>query len=206
MAKRNRKTQARREAVLGDYIVLYHGGLPADICGRIIDAFERDPSRQASKTAAGIVESARGGEMVVMKGPGWAELREFVDQKTIDCLHDYAARFSGLEFILKREETTLSSPVVEKVGPGQEFGWHIDSGPMGTYRRFLSVLTYLTDVNDGGRTEFPLQKKALQPRQGTMVLFPPYWMFPHRGAPPLREVKYKMTSYFMVPERAQFGL
>ena len=79
-------------------------------------------------------------------------------------------------------------------------------GPMGTYRRFLSVLTYLTDVNDGGRTEFPLQKKALQPRQGTMVLFPPYWMFPHRGAPPLREVKYKMTSYFMVPERAQFGL
>jgi len=39
-----------------------------------------------------------------------------------------------------------------------------------------------------------------------MVLFPPYWMFPHRGAPPLREVKYKMTSYFLVPEHAHIGL
>ncbi len=157
MAKRNRKTQSKRVAVLGDYVVPYHGGLPADICGKIIDAFERDPGRQASKTAAGIVESGRGGEMVAMNGPGWAERREFVNRKAVDCLHDYAGKFSGLEFILTREETTLSPPVIEKVGPGQAFGWHIDSGPMGTYRRFLSVLTYLNDVGDGGRTEFPLQ-------------------------------------------------
>ena len=39
-----------------------------------------------------------------------------------------------------------------------------------------------------------------------MVLFPPYWMFPHRGAPPLREVKYNVTTYFMLPERSQFEL
>ncbi len=206
MAKRNRKTKSRREAVLGDFIVPYHGGLPADICGRIIEAFERDPNRQASKTAAGIVEGGRRGEIVAMTGPEWAELRELVVEKAIVCLHDYASRFSSIEFILKHEETTLSPPIIEKIIPGQGFDWHIDSGPKGTARRFLSVLTYLQDVNDGGRTEFPLQNKAVQPRQGTMVLFPPYWMFPHRGAPPVREVKYKLTNYFMVPERPQIEL
>jgi hypothetical protein len=206
VAKRNRNTKAKQKVALGDFIVPYHDALPADACQRIIDAFERDPSRQASKTAAGIVESGRSGEMVAMKGPEWAELREFVNQRAVHCLHDYGARFSGLEFIMKLEATTLSPPVIEKIEPGQGFGWHIDSGPRGTYRRFLSVLTYLMDINDGGRTEFPLQEKALQPRTGTMVLFPPYWMFPHRGAPPLREVKYKMTSYFMVPEHSQFSI
>ncbi len=206
MAKRNRKTKPRREAILGDYIVPYHGALPADVCRRIIEAFERDPKRQVSKTAGGIVAAGRRGEMVVMKGPAWAELREFVNGKAVECMHEYATRFSSVEFILKKEETILSPPVIEKIDHGQGFGWHIDSGPMVTSRRFLSVLTYLKDVNDGGRTEFPVQNKALQPRQGTMVLFPPYWMFPHRGVPPVREVKYILTNYFMVPERSQFEL
>ena len=206
MAKRNRKTKPKREATLEDYIVPYHGALPGDTCWRILDAFERDPNRQASKTAGGIVAAGRRGEMVVMKGPEWAELREIVNKKAVDCLHDYAARFSSVEFILTREEAIISPPVIEKIAPGQGFGWHIDSGPMGTYRRFLSVLTYLKDVADGGRTEFPVQNKAVQPRQGTMVLFPPYWMFPHRGVPPLREVKFNLTNYFMVPERSQFEL
>jgi hypothetical protein len=206
VVKRNRKTQSRQQVALGDFIVPYHGTLPADICGRILEAFERDPNKQVSKTAGGIVAPGRRGEMVVMKGPEWAELRELVTAKSIDCLHDYASRFSSLEFILKREEAVVSAPVIEKIDPGQGFGWHIDSGPMGTARRFLSVLTYLKDIDDGGRTEFPIQNMALQPRQGTMVLFPPYWMYPHRGAPPVREVKYNVTNYFMVPERPHFEL
>jgi hypothetical protein len=206
VAKRNQKTPSRREVALGDFIIPYHGGLPADICERIIEAYGRDPTRQASKTAAGIVAPGRSGETVVMKGPGWAELREIVNAKAVECLHDYAKRFTSIEFILQQDEAILSPPVIEKIAPGQGFNWHIDSGPMGTARRFLSVLTYLKDVNDGGRTEFPMQNKALQPRQGTMVFFPPYWMFPHRGAPPVSEIKYNLTSYFMVSEQKQFEI
>lgn len=206
VAKQNQNTQSKqpKEIALGDFIIPYHGGLPADICERIIEAFERDSNRQTSKTAGGIVAPGRRGEMVAMKGPEWAELRELVNAKAVECLHDYATRFSSIEFILKQDEAIVSPPVIEKIAPGQGFGWHIDSGPMGTARRFLSVLTYLKDVNDGGRTEFPMQNKALQPRQGTMVLFPPYWMFPHRGAPPVSEIKYNLTNYFMVPEHQQF--
>ena len=98
------------------------------------------------------------------------------------------------------------TPVVEKLDPGQGFAWHIDSGPVGTARRFLSALTYLNNVDEGGFTEFPLQNTKLKPEQGMIVLFPPYWMFPHRGAPPTKETKYKMTCYFMVPERESFYL
>ncbi len=208
MAKRNRKLPSNqpKAIALGDFIIPYHGGLPTDICERILEAYGRDPTRQPSKTAKGIVAPGRSGEMVIMKGPGWAELREIVNAKAVECLHDYAKRFTSIEFILQQDEAIISPPVIEKIAPGQGFKWHIDSGPMGTYRRFLSVLTYLKDVNDGGRTEFPMQNKALQPRQGTMVLFPPYWMFPHRGVPPVSEIKFNLTNYFMVPEQKQFEI
>ena len=138
--------------------------------------------------------------------PEWSELKKIVTTRTVECLHDYAKRFASINFILMKEEIFLSPPVIERVDPGQGFDWHIDAGPLGTSRRFLSVLTYLKNVEKGGVTEFPLQKTALKPRQGTIVLFPPYWLFPHRGVSPVRDTKYAMTAYFMVPERAESHL
>ncbi len=205
--KRKRTARRSGKPLLRDFIVPYHGALTADVCRSIIATFERDPRRQPSRTAAGVAEAGRSGTIVAMTDdPEWAELKETVRTKTVECLHEYATRFSSIEFILKREEILLSPPVVEKLDPGQGFAWHIDSGPIGTARRFLSALTYLNNVDEGGFTEFPLQNTMLKPRQGMIVLFPPYWLFPHRGIPPTQEIKYKMTSYFMVPERETFLL
>lgn len=113
------------------------------VVGRVLSAlFERDPRRKPSMTAAGIVEKGRSGMISVMTDdPNWAELKAIVRAKTVECLHDYARRFSSIEFILKLDEIHLSPPVVEKLDPGQGFDWHIDSGPVGTARRFLAALT-----------------------------------------------------------------
>lgn len=203
--KQKRNARRKREPLLSDFMVSYHGALTPEVCQAIIDTFERDPRRKPSMTVAGIVEKGRSGTIAVMTDdPDWAELKVIVRAKTVECLHDYARRFSSIEFILKPEEIFLSPPVVEKLDPGQGFAWHIDSGPAGTARRFLAALTYLNTVEEGGHTEFPMQNKMLKPKQGTIVMFPPYWLFPHRGTPPAKEVKYKMTSYFMVPEREPF--
>ncbi len=203
------KPTARRakEPSLREFIVPYAGALSDDTCRAIIATFEEDPRRRPSLTAAGAVEAVRSGSLIDMAGHReWAELKEIVTAKASECLHDYAKRFPAIEFILTREEISLSPPMVERLDPGQGFAWHIDSGPLGTARRFLSALTYLNTVEEAGATEFPWQNMALKPRQGTMVLFPPYWLFPHRGVPPKREVKYKMTCYFMVPERTDFEI
>ncbi len=197
-------TQALSSA---DFIVAYPRALSAEVCRGIIEKFEGDRRKRASKTASGTSGAGRSGEQLDMAGHAeWAELKKIVTDKTIECLHDYAKRFSSLEFILKSEEITLSPPVIERVEPGQGFDWHIDSGPLGTARRFLSALTYLNDIDEGGKTEFPLQGAALRPEQGTIVMFPPFWLFPHRGAPPTTATKYKMTAYFLVPDKAQFEL
>lgn len=205
--KQEPTSQIREDPLLQGFIVPYEGALPAEVCQAIIATFEEDPRRTLSKTAAGAVEKVRSGTLIDMAGhPEWAELKKLVTAKTVECLHDYAKRFPAIEFILNHEEITLTPPLVERLDPGQGFAWHIDSGPMGTARRFLSALTYLNTVEDAGATEFPWQRTRLKPKRGTIVLFPPYWLFPHRGTPPKREKKYKMTCYFMVPERPEFQL
>ena len=184
-----------------DLIVPYEGALTPEMCREIIARFEQDERQYKSRTADG-TGTGRQGTMVNMSAdPSWAELKQAVTDKMVACMHDYAKRHQSLEFILRHEEIFLSSPIIERFEPSQDFPWHIDSGPRNTANRFLSALSYLNDVEEGGGTEFPLQALTLAPKAGTIVIFPPFWLFPHRGAPPTRVRKYKMTAYFCIAER-----
>ena len=52
---------------------------------------------------------------------------------------------------------------------------------------------YLNDVNEGGKTVF--KDIEIQPKQGTLIVFPPLWMYPHKGEPPTSGSKYIMSTY-----------
>jgi hypothetical protein len=52
---------------------------------------------------------------------------------------------------------------------------------------------YLNDVESGGNTVFG--DVIITPKKGTLVMFPPLWMYPHRGEPPLSGPKYIMSAY-----------
>ena len=191
-------TEQRKARVsTSDLVVAYPGAFSPDQCREMIDRFETSAHQYESITAAGAKPGRRGAMVKMSSDPAWADLKTVVTEKTVACLHDYAARFEGIKFILKLENVFLSSPVIERYLETEGFNWHIDSGPRETATRFLSSLTYLNDVAEGGRTEFPMQGLEITPRAGTMVLFPPYWMFPHRAAP-AHDVKYKMTAYFTI--------
>lgn len=73
------------------------------------------------------------------------------------------------------------------------FDTHVDVTDYESARRFLSFFWYLNDVVEGGQTEF--DDLTIQPKTGTMVLFPPLWMFPHRGHRPISNQKYLLSTY-----------
>ncbi len=73
------------------------------------------------------------------------------------------------------------------------FDTHVDVMDYATARRFLSFFWYLNDVNDGGETLF--QKLSITPKTGRMVVFPPLWMFPHKGEIPVSNPKYLLSTY-----------
>ncbi len=77
---------------------------------------------------------------------------------------------------------------------GQDmFDTHVDVMTYASARRFLSFFWYLNDVDEGGETEFSSFK--IKPKQGTLVVFPPLWMFPHKGNPPISGPKYLLSTY-----------
>lgn len=73
------------------------------------------------------------------------------------------------------------------------FDTHVDVSTYESARRFLSFFWYLNDVETGGETIF--QDLTIVPKTGTMVVFPPLWMFPHRGNPPISGDKYLLSTY-----------
>jgi len=79
-------------------------------------------------------------------------------------------------------------------GTEEQFGNHVDVGDYNSARRYLSFLYYLNDGFTGGETTF-LPDAFITPRKGSVVVFPPMWMFPHAGLPVEEGNKYIMSTY-----------
>lgn len=73
-------------------------------------------------------------------------------------------------------------------GEGDFFNKHVDVNNSQTSKRFLSVFVYL---NDGGGTKF--LDKVVKSEKGTLVIFPPLWLFPHQGI--VEREKYFLSTY-----------
>lgn len=81
--------------------------------------------------------------------------------------------------------------------PGQQFKVHIDQLSKRRNTRQLSVLMFLNDDYDGGALVFPRQKRVVQPRAGTVVVFPSSFTHPHAGQMVTKGVKYAVVCWFI---------
>jgi len=59
---------------------------------------------------------------------------------------------------------------------------------------------YLTDVDEGGETYFPDLNMGVKPVKGRMLMFPPFWMYPHEGRLPLSGTKFILGTYLNFAE------
>jgi prolyl 4-hydroxylase len=73
-----------------------------------------------------------------------------------------------------------------------EFKTHVDVDDRNSCVRYLIFMLYLNDNN--GLTTFDNLNFSYKPKQGSMILFPPFWMFPHSGQTPTDHDKYIMMS------------
>jgi hypothetical protein len=76
-----------------------------------------------------------------------------------------------------------------------EFDTHTDATSLETSKRFIAFFWYLNDVEEGGETEFTSMGISIKPEQGKVIVFPPMWMFPHKGNKVIRGEKYLLSSY-----------
>jgi prolyl 4-hydroxylase len=77
-------------------------------------------------------------------------------------------------------------------GTGEQFKTHVDITDKESAVRSCIAILYLNE-NDG-YTTFPTLKLKVDPKPGRVVVFPPFWMFPHNGLAPTKVDKYIMMS------------
>jgi len=178
---------------LNDLIHVYENALDPDICNFLVSVFDQvsnlhervDNEGKPNFTQFNLTENSKATD----------ELNS-IHNHIIKNIFEYRDKY--YEFIDNRvfpQEYTLEQFRIKKYNPGGEdrFDTHVDVVDYATARRFLSFMWYLNDVESGGETVF--KDLSVKPKRGTLLIFPPLWMFPHKGISPLSGPKYIMSAY-----------
>jgi Rps23 Pro-64 3,4-dihydroxylase Tpa1-like proline 4-hydroxylase len=84
---------------------------------------------------------------------------------------------------------------INKYEVGEYYDTHIDDIPSKQFDRILSIVIYLNDDYEGGELEFPFLK--YKPTQGSGILFPSNWMYPHKSLPVIKGTKYSLVTWIV---------
>ncbi len=183
------------------FIEEYPGAVSPDLCKKIIALFEADPGQEPSSVnfnGRKKFQNIRTGTRVKPNSEAWQPLIEGLAPAFIDTMRRYVTKYPGLQHLTNAEELVFVGPVIERVLPGQGFGWHVDHSAA-TWQRVVAGLLYLSSINDGGSTEFADQAQHVRSDEGKIVLFPPYWTHFHRGITPTTQTKYVVGYFWSYP-------
>lgn len=178
---------------LVDLIKVYENSIEEDICEYLIELFDNSESKhqrveqdkkpnftqfnltefQEKNTKSGEVHSYLIRKVYEHRD----DYYKFIDERCFPSSHAFE------QFRIKKYNTDGNDM----------FDTHVDVTDHDSSRRFLSFLWYLNDVDDGGETIF--KDFEIKPKSGTLIVFPPMWMFPHRGEKPISNTKYILSTY-----------
>lgn len=186
-----------RELKPGSFIFEKPDALPAFLCENMIERFEAmQEDQHTGRAGANATENTqlkKTTDIYISNKPHWKDVdnnlfRSFaIALKEFQQLYPYfsdMSRFKDMGYNLQRYQA------------GEYYHWHVDADNLALAPRQLVALWYLNDVSaPGGETEFVFQNVKVAPRQGTLVLFPPFWTHEHRAAVIQKGVKYIATTW-----------
>lgn len=177
---------------LADLVRVYPEQLPPAQCQELIAGFEGSPGDQVMRQGEG--NAPRFTELNLTQC--WPDGHELAFDTILPVFEAYS-RDLQISTGQWPAELAFEELRMKRYWPdGQdEFPEHVDVGDHASARRFLAALLYLNDVADGGATEFPLWGQQIQPRAGSVVVFPPLWPWLHAGRPPVSGAKYVVSTY-----------
>jgi hypothetical protein len=178
---------------LNDFIHVYEDVLDSSICKSLIEVFEShcdkqeriDQDNKPNFTQFNLTENKT-----------LSDNLEQIHKHLISQVFEYKRKY--YEFVDPRcfpsEHAFEQFRIKRYINDGNDmFDTHVDVTDYESSRRFLSFMWYLNDVDEGGETIF--DALSIKPKSGRMLVFPPLWMFPHKGNPPISNSKYILSTY-----------
>lgn len=137
---------------------------------------------------------------------GWEQEKKDMADVMLGAYLSYRSQFKDPRMLLGLPDSDFSIelPTIkryvagteERIGPHSDTymrGWE-DTNTLKIWKgdRFLNILFYLNDVEEGGETEFYFNDMTISvpPKKGRIVVFPPLWTHIHAGMTPISGDKY----------------
>lgn len=178
---------------LNDLIQVYDNALDQEICDFLIQFFDGQPqlherienNNKPNFTQLNLTENCKISRDV-----------NLIHNEILKNVYTYRDKY--YEFVDKRvfpDQHQFEQFRIKKYNPNgtDMFDTHVDVQDHASARRYLSFMWYLNDVDKGGNTVF--NELTIEPKKGKLVVFPPLWMFPHKGEPPISGPKYILSGY-----------
>ena len=184
-----------RELKPGSFIFERPLALPPAFCDEVIRRFEAHPEQQHEGVIGQLRTEDRSvkvtTDLVVSNKEDWKDVDQMFFRSLAAALREFRETFPYFKGPFKD-----MGYQVQRYRPGEFYHWHIDGGSHELSQRQLVALWYLNDVpGPGGETQFLYQNVSVKPRQGTLILFPPFWTHEHRAAELEAGVKYIATTW-----------
>jgi 2OG-Fe(II) oxygenase superfamily len=184
-----------REVKPNSFIFEIEHGLAAETCREMVRRFEANKDQQYEGLIGQMQHKdravKRSTDLVVSGKPDWKDIDQQLFRSLAVVLREFRERFPYFKGRFKD-----MGYAIQRTLPGEFYHWHIDGGSHSFSQRQLVVIWYLNDVEGpGGETEFLFQDVKLTPREGKIVLFPPFWTHEHRGVTLQQGVKYLATTW-----------
>lgn len=189
---------------ISNFIYVKDGALPVDVCEALINESKRIGSMSSRASTA---NGKFGDEQFESGKLGRDDHQVFMPQQSTlmtdevaDCIFSGLNEYKHVISSVKTQDLISEVYKLQHTPIGGGFHeWHCEQGGGHSAARSLVWMIYLNDVENGGDTEFLYQQMKVQPKQGTLVIWPAGITHPHRGNPPYSNDKWVITGWFEVP-------
>ena len=114
------------------------------------------------------------------------------------CFIDYQHQWPFMKSIIK--DVDIGSFNVQKYAKGDHFSKvHTERGNLQYSDRVFAWMTYLNDVDDGGKTNFAHYDIKIKPEIGKTLIWPAEWTHAHSGEILNNGEKYIITGWMNFP-------
>jgi len=185
------------------FIGIYENVLSEDTCKNVIELFECDLNDKVDKYGDTQFDKQKMGRYDYQKL--YLSLDKSNEIVTIvnDALDKCVALYSEEFWIIKQLQATSLIVKLQRTPPrGGYHVWHCEQGhKKDDHSRVLAWTIYLNDIPNGeGETEFLWQGLRVQPKAGTVSIFPASFTHTHRGNPVYSCDKYIATGWYTLYE------
>jgi hypothetical protein len=184
------------------FIGIYESVLSQENCESIIEIFENDLKNKVDEIGSNHFFRAKMERYDYQKFYQSSDKSNKIVSAINDVLDKCIQLYSEEFWIVKQLEASSLAIKLQKTPPkGGYHVWHCEQGDFKSASRALAWTVYLNDVPNGeGETEFLWQGLRVQPKAGTVSIFPASFTHTHRGNPVYSCDKYIATGWYTLYE------